>query len=275
MRVIHGRIHPIRIHVALVFDLQINQGRLQQFTVTEFDRETIGFEFILATEQVHQEGKENFRRRREPAKQHQSNNYRHFIVEPECFVNSGAINEMTESIKETENVDLSHKKHLELMPALPVTKFVTQNGTDFVFAILLDESIEKDDALGEESEKVSIRVGTALAAVHDEYLRKRELELVSQGFNLGAKRTLGKAFKFVEKGLDEGWENEHHEHLETKDKQPEVQVKLIPESTDNPNEGSNEGTTKDGLKKESLENVREEESEGLLVEAVLPFNNKS
>ena len=57
-----------------------------------------------------------------------------------------------------------------LMPTLPMTEFVAQNGTNLIFAVLLDERVEEDNSFGEKSEKVGIRMRAALAAVHNKDL---------------------------------------------------------------------------------------------------------
>lgn len=59
MRVMKGRVERVRIQVALVFNVQLDQSRLEQLSVAQIDSKSIGLEFIVTTVQVEQESNDD------------------------------------------------------------------------------------------------------------------------------------------------------------------------------------------------------------------------
>lgn len=119
------------------------------------------------------------------------------------------------------------------------------------------------------SEKVGIAVCASLAAVDDEQLRQRELELGRESFDLSLQLTGFQRRQFVEQGRDDNGPDSDHENLETSTEQPEVVEELLAGLLNDREEGSQNRRCQSNSQAHGLDLVRNVQLRGLLVETEL------
>jgi hypothetical protein len=161
------------------------------------------------------------------------------------------------------------------MAILPVTELVTENSGDLVGLIALDEGVIKDDVLlPGETEKISVGVGAALAAVDNVEITQGELEAGGEVVDLCLELSLGQRGQLVEEGQDEGRVGGGHEELETSGEGPEVEEELVASGLDDLEEAGDDRWEQGDGEQVGLDHVGDEELGSLLVEAELLFEDK-
>lgn len=170
---------------------------------------------------------------------------------------------------------LGDTKQAGRVTKLPVTKLVGKNGNNLLRLALLDQGIVDDNVLlPGEAKEVGVGVGAALAAVDDVELVQGELEAGGKGLDLCLELTVLEGRQLVEQGQDGDGVDGDHEDLEGDDEEPEVVEELVARLLDDLEEAGEEGGCEDKGQELRLDEVRDEELGGLLVEAKLFLEDK-
>lgn len=156
------------------------------------------------------------------------------------------------------------------MAQTPVTELVAQDGDHLLWLALLQQGIINDNVLlpGQTIE-VSITVGTALAAIDDVQLRKRELELLGKVLDTSLDLTRLQRGQLVEQGQNHNGVDSDGEHLNEDTEEPKIVEERVTSLLDNLEHGADNWSSQNYTQHLSLEHVRDPELEGLLVETEL------
>lgn len=171
---------------------------------------------------------------------------------------------------------LSNTEKLCGVAKTPMTQFMAQDCNNLLRLTLLDQSVVDDDVLfPRETIEVGVAVCAPLAAVNDMQLLKRELKLLSEVFDTGLDGTRLKGRQFVEQGQDNNRVDGDSEDLEEDAKEPQVVEEGVAGLLNDLENCANNGCSKYDTKHLSLEQVRNPETESLLVETKLLLKDES
>lgn len=161
------------------------------------------------------------------------------------------------------------------MAQTPVTELVAQDGDHLLWLALLQQGIINDNVLlpGQTIE-VSIAVGTALAAIDDVQLRKRELELLGKVLDTSLDLTRLQRGQLVEQGQNHNGVDSDGEHLDEDTEEPKVVEERVAGLLDNFEYSTDNRSSQNYTQHLSLEHVRNPELESLLVETELLLQHK-
>lgn len=121
------------------------------------------------------------------------------------------------------NTYLSNSKELSSVAEAPVTKFMTQDGNDFLSLALLNQGIIDDNVLfPRQAVEVRVAVSTPLAAINDIQLMERELELPGKALNACLQFSGFQRRELVEQWQDDNGVDGDSEDLNEDTKEPEV-----------------------------------------------------
>lgn len=112
-------------------------------------------------------------------------------------------------------------------------------------------------------------MGTALAAIDDVQLRKRELELLGKVLDTSLDLTRLQRGQLVEQGQNHNGVDSDGEHLNEDTEEPKIVEERVTSLLDNLEHGADNRSSQNYTQHLSLEHVRNPELEGLLVETEL------
>lgn len=180
------------------------------------------------------------------------------------------VDEDREEGEDVEHVELGDTEELGGVAETPVSKFMTQHSDNLLRFTLLKQSIIDDDMLlPRETVEIGVGVGTALAAVDNMQLGKRELQLFGKLLNASLNFTGLKRGQLVEQRKDDNWVDSNRENLEENTEEPQVVEERVASQLNNLEHGTDNGSSKNHAQHLTLEHVRDPEFECLLIETEL------
>lgn len=157
-----------------------------------------------------------------------------------------------------------------------MAQFMAQDCNNLLRLALLNQSVVDNDVLfPRETIEVGVAVSAPLAAVNDMQLLKRKLELFSEVFDTGLDGTRFEGRQFVEQGQDNNRIDGDSEDLEEDAKEPQVVEEGVAGLLNDLEHCADDGCSEYDTKHLSLEQVRNPETERLLVETKLLLEDKS
>lgn len=173
------------------------------------------------------------------------------------------------------NTYLSNTKELGGVAQTPVAKLMAEHSDNLLGLSLLNQSVVDDNVLLPwETIEVSIAVGTALAAVDNMQLLKRELEPLGQFLDAGLKLTRLEGRELVKQRQDRNGVDSNSKDLDKDTKEPQVVIERVAKRLHDLEHNSDDGGTENNAEQLTLEHVYNPKLDSLLVEAELLLEHK-